>query len=132
MVVAAAVDDRQQAVLVEPLEPDHRRMEAEAVGGLDDLALGDSQLRPSAVVRRVAVRHDGVQAVVAARQLDDDENPLGMLLDAGALERLRRQRRGRAAQDQRQAGADADAVQPAGQKVAARAGTADRSACAAR
>ena len=60
-------------------------MEAEAVGGLDDLALRDAQLRPGAVVRRVAVRHDGVQAVVAARQLDDDEDPLGVLLDAGAL-----------------------------------------------
>ena len=56
MVVAAAVDDRQQAVLVEPLEADHRRMEAEAVGDLDDLALGDPELRPGAVVRGVAER----------------------------------------------------------------------------
>ena len=85
MVVAAAMDDRQQAVLVEPLEADHRRMEAEAVGGLDDLALGDSEFRPRAIVRGVAVRHDGVQAIVAARQLDDDENALGMRFDAGAL-----------------------------------------------
>ena len=49
------------------------------------VALRDPELRPGAVVRGVAVRHDGVQAVVAARQLDDDENALGMLLDAGAL-----------------------------------------------
>ena len=43
-----------------------------------------------------------------------------MLLDAGAFERLRGQRRRRAAQDERQAGADADAVQAAGEEVAAR------------
>ena len=35
MVVAAAVDDADQAILVEPLEADHGRMEAETVGELD-------------------------------------------------------------------------------------------------
>ena len=90
MVVAAAVDDRQLAILVESLEADHRRMEAEAVGGFDHVAFGNPDLRPGPVVRRVADGHDGVQAVVAAGQLDDDENPLGMLFDAGALQRLRR------------------------------------------
>ena len=53
MVVPAAVDDRQQAVLVEPLEADHRGMEAEAVGDLDHVAIRDPQLRSGAVVRRI-------------------------------------------------------------------------------
>ena len=88
------------------------------------VAIRDPELRPGAVVRGVGVRNDRVQAVVAAGQLDDDEDPLGMLLDAGALERLRRERRRRAAQDERQSGADADAVQPAGEEVAAGARTA--------
>ena len=122
MIVAAAVDDAEHAVLVQPLEADHRRMKAEAVGGLEHVALLDPELRPGAVVGRIAVRHDRVQPVVAAGQLDDDENALGMLLDARALERLRRERGRRAAQDERQPGADADAVQSAGEEIAARAG----------
>jgi hypothetical protein len=74
-----------------------------------------------AVIGRVAVGHDRVQPVVAAGQLDDDENALGMLLDARAFERLRRERCRCAAQDERQAGADADAVESPDQEVAARA-----------
>ena len=123
MVVAAAVDDGEQAVFVEMLEADHRGMKAEAVGRFDHLVLGDAELRPRAVVRRIAVRHDGVQAVVAARQLDDDENALRTFFDARPLQGLRRQRGGRAAQHERQAGADADAVEPAGQKLASRTRT---------
>ena len=46
-----------------------------------------------------------------------------MLLDARAFERLRGQRRRRAAQDERQAGADADAVQAAREEIAARTAT---------
>src|SRR2546430_11537147 len=76
MIVAAAVHDAQQPVLVQPFEADHRRMETEAVGNLDDFSIWNSQIRPRAMVRRVAERDDRVQAVVAARQLDDDENPL--------------------------------------------------------
>ena len=70
------------------------------------------------VVRGVAKRHDGVQAVVATGQLDDDEDAVGMLLDARALERLRGERRRRAAQEQRQPRADTDAVHAADQEVA--------------
>ena len=72
----------------------------------------NADARPRAVVGRIAVRHDGVQPVVAARQLEHDEDALGMLLDARALQRLRGQRRRRAAEEERQPGADADAVQP--------------------
>ena len=73
-------------------------------------------MRPGAVIRRVAERHDGVQPVVAARQFEDDEDPFGMLLDARALERLRGQRSRRAAEEHRKRGADADAVQPRARK----------------
>ena len=119
MVVAAAMDDGERPVLVEPLEADHRRMEPEAVGDLDDLALGNPELRPRLVVGGIAERHDGVQAVIAARQLDDHEDAVGMLLDARAFERLRGERRGRAVQDERQSRADAEAVHPSSDEVAA-------------
>ncbi len=118
MVVAATVDHRQVAILVESLEADHRRMEAKAVGDFDHLALGDPDLRPGPVVRRVAEGHDGVQSIIAAGQLNDDEDAVGMLFDTGALQRLRRERRRCAAEDQRQHAADTDAVHPADEEIA--------------
>ena len=124
MIVAAAVHDAEHAVLVQPLEPDHRGMKAEAVGGLEHVAILDPEIRPGAVVGRVGVRNDRIQPVVAAGQLDDDQDALGVLLDARAFERLRRERGRRAAQDEREAGADADAVQSPDQEIAARARTA--------
>jgi hypothetical protein len=89
MVVTAAVDDAQQAILVQPLEANHRGMEPEAIRNLDHLAFGDSQFRPGAIVGGVTEWDDRVQAVVATRQLDDDEDALGMFFEAGSLERLR-------------------------------------------
>ena len=68
-------------------------MKAEPVGRLEDLALLDAQMRPRAIVGRVAVGHDGIQAVVTACEFDDDQNAFGMFLDAGALECLRGERR---------------------------------------
>ncbi len=118
MLVPATMHDGQNAVLVQPLEADHRWVEAEPFGDLDRVALADGQVRPGAIVARVAVRDDGVQAVVAARQLDDDENPFGMLLEAGACQRLCGQRRRRAVENERQRGADTDAVQAVREEVA--------------
>ena len=92
-------------------------MEAEAVGDLDDLALGDPELRPRAVVRGVAKGHDRVQSVVAAGQLDDHEDAVRMFLDAGALQRLGRERGRRPAEDQREHPADTDAAHPAHEKI---------------
>src|SRR5882762_512436 len=123
VLVAAAVHDGQATILVEPLEADHRWMHAESIGELDDLALANSQRRPGAIVRGIAVRYDGVQPVVAARELEDDEDSLGMLFGARALQRLRRQRRRRAAQKERQPRTDADAVQTARQELTPRART---------
>src|SRR5262245_20665201 len=73
-----------------------------------------------AVVRGVAVRHDGVQAVVAAGQFDDDEDALGVFLDAAPLERLRGQRGGGAGDEHWQGGADADPIEAAREEVASR------------
>src|SRR6476660_3421002 len=100
MVVSTAMDDRHLAVLVEALEPDHRRMKSESVADLDHLALRNAQMGPRAVIRRVAVRYDRVEAVVAAGQFDDDEDALGVFLDARALERLRDERGGGARDEQ--------------------------------
>ncbi len=117
VVVSAAVDDGHPAVLVQTLEPDHRRMEAEVIVDLEDLARRNSDVRPGAVVRRVAMRHDRVEAVVPARQFEDDEDPFGMPLHARALKGLSRERRRRAVQENRQPGAEADAVEAASQKI---------------
>src|SRR4029079_9313737 len=121
MLVSAAVDYAEHAVLVETFEAEHRRMKAETVCRLDGVALLDPQLRTRAVVRWIAIRHDRVQAVVATGQLDDHENTLGMPFDAGAFERLRRQGSGGAAQDHRERSANTDAIQSANEKFATRA-----------
>jgi hypothetical protein len=80
------VDDGHLTVLVQPLEADHRRVEAEPIADLDHLAVGDPDVGPGAVVRRIAVRNERVQAVIAAGELDDDENALRMFLNARALQ----------------------------------------------
>src|SRR4051812_22251945 len=99
-------------------------MEPKAVRRLQHLALPDAKLWPRAVVDRIAVRHDRVQPVVAARELDDHEDALGVALDAGAFKCLCRKRGGRAAQDDRQRGAGADAVESTNEEFAAGAATA--------
>src|SRR5262245_43861394 len=120
MVVSTAMHDRHLAVLVQALETDHRRVKSESVADLDDLALWNTQMGTRAVIRGVAVRHDGVQAVVAAGQFDDDEDALGVFLDARPLERLRGQRGAGAGDEHRQGGADADPIESARQEVASR------------
>src|SRR4030095_3463039 len=119
MVVAAAMNHSERAVLVEPFEANHGGVESEAIGNLDNLAFGNPQLRPRAVVRGVTKRDHRVQAVVATRQLDDHKDPVGVLLNARAFERLRGERRGRAVQDEGQTGTDAKSVHPPSDEVAA-------------
>src|SRR5262245_30892203 len=99
MVVAASMYDRQKAILVEPLEPHHRRVEPETVRNLDNLPLADSEIRPRPIVRRIAEGDDGVETVVATGELDHDENALRVLLDARPLQRLRGKSRGCPIQD---------------------------------
>src|SRR5262245_64593613 len=45
MVVTATVHNREVPVFVEALETNHRRMEPEAIGDLDDFAFGNPELR---------------------------------------------------------------------------------------
>src|SRR5215471_4131329 len=120
MVVAAPVHDSHPAVFVETLEADHRRMEPERVAHLQNVFRRDANAGASAVIGGIAVWHDGVEAVVAPGELEHDEDSLGMLLHARALERLRSERGGRATQKHRQARADTDAVQTAHEKFATR------------
>ena len=71
-----------------------RRVQADVVVDLDDLLLGEVQRRPGLVVEVVGVGNDGVEAVVAAGHLDDDED--GVLAGLGGLggveQELRHQR----------------------------------------
>ena len=119
MVVAAAVHNGEESLLVEALEADHRRVEPEAIGNLDDMALGNSELRSDAVVLRIAIRNHRVQAVVASRELEHHENPLRVLLEARSLQCLRGQRRRRPVEEERQPGAESQAVHPSDEEVAA-------------
>src|SRR5215510_7378096 len=123
MLVAASMHDREVTVFVEALEADHRRMEAVSAGDLDRFALFDPELRPRAIVRGVSEWHDGVESVVTAGELDDHEDAIRVSLDARPFERLRRECRLRAAQDERQPGADPKAVHAANQEVPTRAFT---------
>src|SRR5262245_21536582 len=127
VVVSVTVDDAEHSVFVEALETDHRGMEAKSVGSLDDLGLLNPKLRTGAVVRRIAERHYGVQTIVAAGELDDDQNTFGMFFDAGAFERLCGKRCGRPTQDHREGGAHANTVQAAHEKFASGATAANMS-----
>jgi hypothetical protein len=121
VLVSAPMDNGHEPVLVEPLESHHRGMKAESIRNLDNLLLRNADTWSGAVIRGIVVRNDGVQAIVAARELEHDKNPLGVFLDARPLQRLRRQRGRRAVQEGWQRRADADAVQTLREEVAARA-----------
>src|SRR4051812_18306791 len=94
-------------------------MKSEAVANADDLPIRNPQVRSRAVIRSVAARNDRVQSIVAARELDHNENSLWMLLQARSLKRLRSECRRCPVQNERQPGADTDAVQASDEKVAA-------------
>src|SRR4030095_6910607 len=64
-----------------------------------------------------------MQPIVAARQLDDDEDAIRVLLDARALERLRGERGGGAIQDEREPRAHPKAVHPPHEEITPRART---------
>src|SRR6266487_3093942 len=98
-------------------------MKSESLCAFQQFALRNPELRPGAIVGRIAIRHDRVETVVTARQFDRHEYPLGMLLDAGAFERLRGKSRRRAIQHQRQTRSNANAVEATDQKVATRTRT---------
>ena len=51
-----------------------RRMEAHAIVDLGQVFLFELQLRPIFAVFIVVIRHDGIQAIIAAIQLKNDED----------------------------------------------------------
>ena len=67
--------------------PAHRLVPAELRVDLEQVLFLDADRRPMLVVHRVAVRDDGVQAVVAAEPLEDDED-LARLRRGGGAARL--------------------------------------------
>jgi hypothetical protein len=89
-------------VLVEPLEADHRRMEAEAVAGLDArrASLIPSFGRARSTPRRRTARP--CSAVVAAGSSMTTRIRSGCFSTLVPCERLRGERGGRAAQEERQ------------------------------
>src|SRR5688572_1315996 len=74
LVVAYALHDRDLALVVQLLHAAHRLVPAELGVDLQQVAFLDADSRPMLVVHRVAVRHDGVQPVVAAEPFEDDED----------------------------------------------------------
>jgi hypothetical protein len=78
LVIADAVDDREMAVLVEPLHAGHVRLEAEMIVELAQLVGPDADLRTRPVIGVVAIGHHGVEPVIAAGELDDDQDAAGL------------------------------------------------------
>ena len=81
--VADACDNGDAVGVVQRLDLAERRVQAEAVGDDRRSARGGLQLgflprqhRAQRVVARIRIRHDGIQAIVAAGQLNDDEAPV--------------------------------------------------------
>ncbi len=73
--ITHAVDQGHLAIVVQLLERRHRRMQSEMVVDLEDLLLADAQVAvASVVVVPVGIGHHAVHIVVAARQLDDDND----------------------------------------------------------
>ena len=65
--VAAAMNDGQLAVLIEMLEARHSGVEAKMLIDLPHPRGANADLRTQLVIGIIAVRDDGIQAVIAAR-----------------------------------------------------------------
>ena len=112
VVVAAAVRDREAAVLIQALEPRHPRAEGEVVVDRAELRPPEPDRRPVAVVGVVAVGHERVEPVVAAGELKHQQDPV---VGRG----LRGEGGGGPAEEPRHDGAHADAAQAGAQRLAA-------------
>ena len=72
--IADAVDDGHLAGVIQGLDLGQRRVKAELVVDMKDPVSGNPNGGPVVVVTAVGVGNDGVQVVVAAGELDDDED----------------------------------------------------------
>ena len=116
--IAAPFDHCHLAVLVQPLEADQRRMEPRLIADRDRIFPANSDPRANPVVFVVAVRHDRIEAIVAAGQLHDDENPF-RIRSSLAVKSVRGQRVRRVLEEGGQAEANAKSVQSLTQEITA-------------
>ncbi len=72
--IADALHDRQVAGLPEPVQILECRVQAHVVIQLENLAGLDPERWPALVVHIVGVRDDGVQSVIAAAELEHDQD----------------------------------------------------------
>src|SRR6266550_3605034 len=75
LVVPHSLYDRQLALVVQLLHAAHRLVPAEVRVDFQQIVLFEANSRTVLVVLRIAVWHDGVQSVVAAEPLEDDQDP---------------------------------------------------------
>ena len=76
LLVAAAVDDGEFAVFVEPLKFGHAAIPAKMLVDLEQLLRAYPQSRAVPVISVIAIRQQRVQPVVAARQRHHHQNAL--------------------------------------------------------
>src|SRR5205807_546783 len=74
--ITDALHDRQLTVLPYRHERLQRRMHPAAAIELQDTITGDSQARPLVVILIFSIRYNGIETVVAAFKLDEDEELL--------------------------------------------------------
>src|SRR5215813_8148392 len=74
------VYNRYAALVVERFDRAHRRMQSKLIGdycgvagGIDQFGILEAKSRSGSVIIRICVRHDGVQAVISAFELNDNE-----------------------------------------------------------
>ena len=72
--VTAAMNNSHLAVFVETLETSHARVESKVVVDDAQFVLGNTYIRPLSIIGIVAVGYDSVQAIVAAGELEYDQN----------------------------------------------------------
>jgi hypothetical protein len=84
-VKAVTANDRDASLVVEALQGRHAAVQREVVGDLQVLALTQGELRSVGAVERLRIRNHRVEAVVAALELDDEQDAIcwngGLRLD---------------------------------------------------
>src|SRR6185295_7106 len=110
--VTAAVDDGQLPVFVQPFEACHASAETEVVVDGAHFLLRNAEVRAMFVIRVVAVGDQRIEAVVAAGQLQYDQNlPVDLALSGQRRARLREQRQ------RQRSRRDADAIHAGPQEI---------------
>ena len=72
--IADALDDGHLALVIQGLEFREVRIQADGVRQLEHLVRGEAEGRPDGCVARISKRDERVDAVIAARKLQHDED----------------------------------------------------------